>query len=215
MRSARVGDHRCRQVSGVVGAERGDLGVAESLVQQRLIPGSLPKLGFRTGRPGRLGEVPDPASFVPVGKSADRWNEAGRVGPQLPHVGNGYVRVGRQPASWNLRSRNRDEGRLAAVDRRTQEFCDSGEILIAGAIKPGLVAESAIRRLVTHNKPLRVASRLLQQAISAVTGGIAELLPASSAPCRPWNHWPGPVPSRRITVYAAGPADAGFYYGQV
>ena len=90
--ACRIGNDRLRKRGAVIGAQKSNGAVAESQVDQRLVPGCFLYLGGRAAGPDRLADAANALPPMLTGIGEDLRDDPRRITAQFRHVNNGYLR---------------------------------------------------------------------------------------------------------------------------
>ena len=91
MRAYRIGNDRSGKLGAVVRADNGNEAVAESQVDERLVPDRLLHLCGRAAGPDRLSDAANVPAMVLSGVGLERRDDPRRVTAQLGHVNQVHV----------------------------------------------------------------------------------------------------------------------------
>jgi hypothetical protein len=92
MRAYRIGNNRSGKPGSVVRADNGDEAVAESQVDERLVPDGLSHLCGPAAGPDRLADAANVPAIVLSGIGLERRDDPRRVTAQLGHVNQVHIR---------------------------------------------------------------------------------------------------------------------------
>src|SRR3984893_18382517 len=144
MRAGRIGQDRLRKPDAVIGAQNSNRAVAESQVDERLMPGCLLYLRGRAAGPDRLPDKADVLATVLAGVGQNRRDDPRRVTAQLCHVSQGHVR--RVIAQFlahhlGLAPGDRDENRVTACRAGLNEGAERRQILAPAVVQQRQMTE--------------------------------------------------------------------------